>query len=87
MSDPLRVNKKLGLGAIPYSSERANLDTRRSAGHRGFEPSYKPPGTATVATHITGTMGGYYHTGMGETRQLQRQGSDHSHIKSFGNLT
>ena len=83
----MRENPTETLGFISYKTWRANLDTRRTSGMRGYEPTYRPPGTALPLTYTTLSDPGTYHTGMGERVQIQRPGSDLSHIKSFGDHT
>lgn len=82
---PIRVNPTQTLGPMAYVSDRANKDIRRSVGMRGYEPSYKPPTVATPATINSFANKESYKTGDGDNyHQPQREGSDHSYIKSKG---
>lgn len=67
---------------IAYKSDRANKDTHRS--RTGFVKSNLPKGAVSAPSYTTLADPGTYRTGMGETKQLQRPGSDLSHIKSVG---
>jgi len=67
---------------IAYKSNKANKDIGR--GTTGFVKSNFPAGTTLPPTYTTLQDKGTYKTGMGEVRQVQRPGSDLSHIRSKG---
>lgn len=67
---------------IAYKNDKANNDIRR--GTTGFVRSNLPKGATPPPTYTTLQNKETYKTGMGEVRQIQRPGSDLSHIRSKG---
>ena len=76
----LRVNKFTPEVVIPFSSDRAPKEVR---GNYVPVVRQREEHEATAFNPHYGANG--YRTGMGDhTRQVQRPGSDHKHIKSRG---
>jgi hypothetical protein len=80
--DAARVNPTTRSGFIPRTDERAPKEVR---GNTRFTARARDPNEAMPPT--SSWKDSTYKTGDGDVLAIRRPGSDHSHIKTFGDPT